>query len=516
MPPVVMREVIHPTFLNRPACAVDTLGDEAAELAVKLRQDVGEEERIALRAMMPVRSDGMPAGLASCIIAGRRNVKSWAMEMALIHDAWITKVNRCLWSAHLTKTSDENFAHLRALVTNTPWLDKRVAQIYGGNGNHSIVFKDLGTDGRPRRIDFMARQTGRSGRGQGDVNRLFLDEWLYGTGAMLGAIVPMMGAATDRYMRYGSSPGLLTSESLRALRERGRRGGDPSLSYVEWTSERIDADGRRVLPQCADPECSHIAGRAQGCFLDDEDIIRRNNPAYGRRLDPAFIRQERLELPPVEFMRERCGIWEDPPTEGSTDDTLRGWADAGNDRAAATAPISLAFDVSSDLRSAAIGIHGGSVVELVEWRKGAGTGWVGPRVAELMSTHGLAEVGVAAGSPAMSLVKKRENSRLGHVLEVGEVALDVRVIPATAQVAACQAFATAVNEGHLAHRAQQVLGIAVRDAVRVLSGDGWRWSRSKSPSDISPLWAVVLAAHLGATAPPPVDRSVEALLRSFG
>ena len=128
----------------------------------------------------------------------------------------------------------------------------------------------------------------------------------------------------------------------------------------------------------------------------------------------------------------------------------------------------------------------------------------------------LAEVGVAAGSPAMSLVKKRENSRLGHVLEVGEVALDVRVIPATVQVAACQAFATSINEGHLAHRGQQVLGIAVRDAVRVLSGDGWRWSRSKSPSDISPLWAVVLAAHLGATAPPPVDRSVEALLRSFG
>ena len=129
-----------------------------------------------------------------------------------------------------------------------------------------------------RTIEFGARETGKTGRGRTKIDRLTFDEWLLGTEAMKGAQIPMMGSASNRFIRYGSSPGLLISKSLRTLRDRGRIGtldpalGDPSLSWVEWGSERVrlvrdPRTGRarmeRVLPECADSECSHVAGQVE-------------------------------------------------------------------------------------------------------------------------------------------------------------------------------------------------------------------------------------------------------------
>lgn len=333
MPVVAAPEVIRPEFLWVPPTAVGSLGDEAADLAVSLEQDVREEERIALRALMPVQANGLPAGLEGAIICGRQQVKSWALEMSVIHDGWVTKVGRVIWTAHQTKTSDDNFEHLCMLVEAYDWLRKRVNKPFTGNGNHKIVFCDrqttyptLGNSGRqrPKRsIEFSARENGPTGRGRVKVNRLILDEWLFGTALMHGAFIPTMGAAGDRYIRYGSSPGRLMSAHLRKIRQRGRAGGDPSLSYVEWTSERVEwktdpRTGRprmvRVLPKCEDPECSHVAGEVLGCYLDDVRIIRATNPAYGTaRLSAEFVAQERLSMDVLEYSRERAGIWEDPP-----------------------------------------------------------------------------------------------------------------------------------------------------------------------------------------------------------
>lgn len=527
--PLAAPDVIRPAFLWTPPSAVGSLGDEAAELAVQLEQDVREEERIALRALMPVKANGMPAGLEAGIVCGRQQVKSWALEMALIHDGWVTKVGRCMWSAHLTKTSDENFTHLTDLIKSFDWLAKRVRRTYSGNGNHKLIFNDKltayptlpgGRAGRQRSdrtIEFGARESGRSGRGRVKVNRLTLDEWLYGTEAMKGGQVPTMGAAGDRYIRYGSSPGLLISEALRKLRDRGRRGcvdpahGDPSLSWVEWTSERIRLrrDERtgllrieRTLPECADPDCQHLAGLVEGCFLDDQDLIRSNNPAYGTaRFDAEFREQERLTLSAQEYMRERGGIWEDPPSgDDEADNGLPGYADAVSDRGAA-APYTLGLEVSADSKSAAIAIYGGGTVEVIDYRIGKGITWVPARVTELRTKW---SAGVAA--------RKGPAAQLASLLPE-----DTTWIPATEVPAACMDLARRINEGELTHRGQPSLDIAVGNAVRAWTGDVWRWSLGKSATgrgtDISPLLACTWAAHVGGGG---VDRSTEALLRSLG
>lgn len=486
--------VIRPAFLSTPPSAVGSRGDDIAELAVQLGQDVGEEERIALRALTPIKADGTPAGLAACIIAGRRNVKSWAMEMALIDDAFVLDVGRCVWTAHLFSTTAETFRHLLQLIEGYDWLRRRVQKVRLANGEEG--FDLLGG----RRIDFIARQSGRSGRGQ-DIDRLVLDEWLYGSATMLGAMVPAMGASKAPYIRYGSSPGLPSSAALRDLRARGRAWvdgpegrrrlpPDPSLSYVEWTSETETEQGT-VRPPCASPECDHARDRP-GCALDREDVRRSANPAYGRRLRPEFVAQERAELPPTEFGRERAGWWEDPPPDEAdeVDDTLAGWDDCKDANAAPGDPVVLGVDVAHNGRSASIvacgrGADGVPVVEVVDFRR-SGTGWVAGRLAELVERHKPLAVGVVKGSPADGL-------RLDGVtvLSYGDAA------------GACAGFARAVQDGQLRHRGQATMAIAVASAVRVLSGDVWRWSRRLSKADISPLWAAVVALHLLATAEPP-------------
>lgn len=491
--PVAAPSVIRPAFLWTPPSAVGNLGDEMAELAIQLGQQVDEEERIALGALSPVQANGMPAGLEAGIVCGRRQIKSWALEMSTIHDAFVTKVHRVVWTAHLTETSDDNFDHITSLIESYDWLRKRVRRIYRGNGDHRIMLMDGG------RVEFTAREAGKTGRGR-DVNRLVLDEWLFGTPGMLGAMVPMLGGVSDRYIRYGSSPGLLKSESLRQLRDRGRRGGDPSLSWCEWTSERLDEHGKRVVPECASPECLHQPGMSVGCFLDDHDIRRGVNPAYGRRLSREFVDQERLAMPPMEYMRERCGVWEDPPDADVADSLLSGWPErlTGD---VPTDPLTLGLDVSADGRSAALVVCGGGVLEVVDYRPGKGTSWVPKRIEVLKAKHKITAVGLLRSGPARALM-----DQIPDVVLLNSIEESIASIGMVADI----------NDDAIHHRGQQVLDQAVESAKRQLSGDGWRWSRKISePADISALLAAVVARHLSATADS-TDRSTDALLTSFG
>lgn len=496
-------EVGLPAFLNPPTTVVGSLGDEAAELAESLGQDVGEVERVALRALMPVQANGMPAGLEAGIVCGRQNVKSWAMEMALIHDAWVTRVGRCVWSAHLTKTSDENFTHLRGLIESFDWLSKRVRRVYAGNGNHSVHF----TDGRT--IEFVARETGRTGRGLVKINRLTLDEWLFGTAAMQGAMIPAMGAAGDRYIRYGSSPGKLTSESLRTLRDRGRRGGDPSLSWCEWTAERRDPDGRRVLPSCADPLCNHMPGLVAGCYMDDPRILAQVNPALGRRISWEFVAQERLALSPTEYARERCGIWEDPP-EGDVTMVFPRWADREVERIARPAgvPVALGVDTAWDRAStwvAAAWLHpdGRVVVELVG--SGRGTDWVRgwlldgepTRVARL-APRAVAMQG--AGAPVSGLL---DDLKLHLPAELAELP---RGLSGADVAKACARTFDLVESGGLVWAKHPALASAAKGArSRPMGGDSWVIDRAGSQADASPLVAACAAVWALVTEPEPEE-----------
>lgn len=517
------RAVIRPAFLWVPECAAGSYGDEAAELAVQLGQQVDEEERIALRAMMPIQDSGMPAGLESCTVAGRQNVKSWAAEMALIHDAWVTKVGRCFWSAHQTKTADDNFDHLCMLVESFDWLLKRTKRVYRGNGDHRILFRD------GRSIEFGARENGPTGRGRVRINRLTLDEWLYGTAAMQGALIPAMGAAGDRYVRYLSSPGRLGSESLRRLRERGRPLNDPSLAWCEWTSERL-VDGRRVQPPCQSRHCSHVAGQVTGCRLDDPEIIQANNPALGRRITWEFVRQERLALTPTEFGRERAGLWEDPVADTDDPPLFPKWQQCLLDGEAGTEVLgrpALAIDTSWDRQTtwiaAASPTQLGYRVELVS--SGPGTDWVRgwlleddkhaapgldavpPRIAR--------PVAVAlqgSGAPVSGLADELLADELGQGLPEAYRGKVRRLNGAEMAKSGAKVY-DLVDKGQIEVVSHERLTASV--ASRPM-GDGWVIDRRASKADAAPIVAICAAVWALITRPAEQDDDDYDVLDSIG
>jgi hypothetical protein len=143
------------------------------------------------------------------------------------------------------------------------------------------------------------------------------------------------------------------------------------------------------------------------------------------------------------------------------------------------------------------------VVEVVDYRKGAGVGWLAARAREVAAKWNAPLVALA-GSPTKQLAA-----------ELGDATVWV---PSAEYPAACMGFARRINEGSLWHRGRAVLDIAAGNAVRAHAGDVWRWSLSKSVevrgTDVSPLLAAALAAHVGGA--DTTDRSTEALLSSFG
>lgn len=464
--------VIAPAYLTVPTSATGSLGDEAADLAQQLDQMVGEEERIALRALMPTRDDGRWAGMSSAIVCGRRNIKSWAIEMSVIHDAFVSKVDRVVWSAHLFATSQESFQHLHGLVENYDWLRRRVRRVRLANGEEGF---DLVGGAR---IDFVARQSGKSGRGQ-DVDTLILDEWLFGTPAMLGAMIPMLGAVANPHVRYGSSPGMPQSGPLRAIRNRGRGGDDPTLSYVEWTTDR---------QPCADPDCYHRP-KSVGCILDREDLWALANPAIGRRISYEFVRNERNEMPPDEFMRERLGWWEDPPGEG--EETLfpvDDWSECMDEDSTIPdgAHLVFAVDVSWDRSRAHVAVAGFREdglrhVQVVATMDPQDVkDWLAARIRRFAP---LAIAVQGSSSPASSLAP-----------DLDKLGIPVHAITGSDISKACGAMYDSIKAHRIRHLGQADLEQAVSTAVARSLGDGWAIDRKKSPTDVSGLVAVVEAA----------------------
>jgi hypothetical protein len=405
------------------------------------------------------------------IVCPRQNMKTGLLKMCALGWLFITEDRLTVWSAHEFGTALEAFRDMCQLIESTPDLEREVGHIHRTSGAEAIEMRD------GRRLRFKARTKG-GGRGL-TGNRIVLDEAMYLKADHMGALVPTLRAVPDPQLVYAGSAGMLASDVWRSVRDRGRAGGDTSLAYLEWA----DADEW----SCPDG-CTHAVG--SGCAMDDEARWWRSNPALGGRIHIESLRADRRTLPPIEFARETLGWWEDPPTDGA-DDALASWPDRADPTASPAAPLMWGVDVSPNMASAAIGVCGstpaGECVELVDHRRGSA--WVPARVAELAAKHGPMTVGVVKGSPAEALIPDLDPLD----------GVTVKALTAADTTTACATFARGVTDGTVAHRDDPRLNDAVAGARRKFAGDGWRWTRVGSDTDISPLYAVSVARHLWAT-----------------
>lgn len=471
-----------------------TAGDEVADFAVAAGMSPDPVQRFAYRIMYAERKvagEWRPACKEFGCVATRQNLKSYTLEGSALADTFYFNEG-AIWTSHRMRTTGRAMAHILETVTNYDHLRRQVKEISEENGNEYIETL------AGARLEFMAR-TEHGGRGFTGP-KVNYDEAAFGlTPAMTAALAPIkLTFPKTAQTRYFSSAGIATSVVLRAIRDRGRRGGDPTLGYLEY------ADIEPPSCELGD-DCPHTVD-TQGCCLDDPARQLRANPVQirlGRAETLEALRGLRLEMAakPEMFARECLGWWDDPLVEQLF--AAGSWAaakDEDEESSIAGTPT-LAVAVSRDRTRAAIGAAGlnldGRVhLEPLEvhrlsaaWGRDEegiarpdaepGTDGLVAELKRLQDVHGGVVV-VAGRGPGADLIKPLEAA--GVQIEVaGED--DVKTALAN--------LIDNVEQGKAVHLGDSDLDAAVQNSRRRHVGDRFALDRK---GDVCALEAVMLAA----------------------
>jgi hypothetical protein len=435
-----------------------TDGDLAENVGGWIGLHPDPNQRAIVDAALAENERRLPACFEVAVVAPRQNLKSAALHELACTWLFVMGVELIIWTAHLADTAEKAHEWLKRQIGKNPDLRAQCKWPPPSSNQDRAIELKTG-----ERIEFHTRSGGKARGLTGD--KVILDEALFLEPADMGALLPVMVTRPDAQVVYASSSGLLRSEVLRSIRDRGRAGGEDRLAYFEWSAPRVPCD--------AADACTHGL-EVEGCRLDDRDLWRAANPAIpaGRITDEAIANQRRA-LPPAEFAREFLGWWDDPPNEGGAFDPEAWSSLADADAARGDAPA-FGLAVAPDRSWAAIGVawkrpDGAAQVMLADYRPT--TTWVAERVEQLRATWG------------------------GSVLapeEALDLADDPTKVPATEQRRAQAAFDDAVTARAVHHGNQPALNTAVRAAKWRKQGDGRVLDRTGS-IDISPLVAVALA-----------------------
>lgn len=475
---MLLAEAVKPRYCNHPT-VVKSDGPDVCDLAAlaNFAPDPEQEEGLnILFAYDPV--SGKSLVFEYCDVCCRQNLKTGLFKQAALGWLYITEVRYVVWSAHEFDTAKQAHLDMAELITNTPSLSRLLKPngIHFGAADRSINLKT------GQRLVFKAR-TATGGRGL-SAQKVVLDESFALMPEHMGALMPTLSVQPDPQIVYGSSAGLDKSAVLRSIRDRGRAGTSPRLSYREWIGE---------IP-CADPVCDHRYGMVQGCAMDNLENYAMANPLLGRTrangtgLTVEYVRAEREAMPPEEFGRERLGWWDDPLDELQPINVDE-WLALGAEGAPNGVP-DFFIDCSPNLRSAAIAgaalWHGKPHVSLADYQ--SGTDWVVSRALELKSSYPGSKWMFEATGPASALAE-----------QLAEAGIRVeRPFTSTEMARGCSHLQKLVADKAMSHSGDRMLGSALRNAVRRDVGDPglWAWGRKKSSGDISPIVAATGALWL--------------------
>ena len=432
----------------------ESAGIEAIELAASAGVALDDWQQHAIRCAM--RERPASAGLKFSafevgLIVARQNGKGEILGVRELAGLFLLGERLILHSAHEFKTAQEAFRRVLAWVENTDDLRKRVARVRTSHGEEGIEL--LGG----ARLRFVARSTG-SGRGfTGDC--VILDEAYNLPPEAMGALLPTLSARPNPQLWYASSAGHASSEVLRGVRDRGAKGDDANLCYLEWS---------------ADPTLA----------TDDPTGWAQANPALGIRIGADHVERELAALTANEFARERLGVWDQAAGSDSAM-SVELWAQCFDGTSRANDPVAFGVDVSPDghgsIATAGQRPDGLVHVEVIDSRPG--TQWLVPRLADLVQHWNPSCVVLDAGSPAGALLP-----------DLDREGLRITKVAGREMAQAAVAFAASVNQHQLRHLDQPQLNAAVAAAKRRIVGDLWAFGRRGSFVDISPLVACALAA----------------------
>jgi phage terminase large subunit-like protein len=444
----------------------ESLGDEAIELASRAGLDLFDWQQDALRDILALDDSGRWAHFEFGLNVARQNGKGAvleARELAML--AGITDEEFGVHSAHEFKTAEEHFFRVQALLEES---GLRVKTIRRGAGNEGIVMMD------GRRLRFVTRT--KSGlKGFAGVDYLNLDESMIIGGASHGAMMPTLRASDAPRGPQLIYTGNAADQEIHdkavvwaRIRERGLRGDDEALGYIEYS---ID--------------CEHPDDVPDEVAIDREQWPNAN-PTLGLLITAEHMERERRSMDPRTFATELLNVGDYPATDGADERLISDeeWAALLDPESRLVDPVCLSYDVSPErhasICAAGRNERGDYGVEIIA--SNSGTGWLVDKLVDLYRSHEIAEVVCDGFGPSAAIAKL-----------VDEAGITVRRLDSGDYGKACGFLVDQVGERKLRHLGQPELDNAIKGARARPLVDRWAWSRTKSTINISPLVAATLA-----------------------
>ena len=417
---------------------------------------------LCLDVMTGERPDGKWAAFEFAALVARQNGKGNVLLARELAGLFLFGERLILHSAHEFKTAAEAFLRVKDIVDANDWLSRRVAKVRTSHGDEGIELTRAAGGGRLR---FIARSKS-SGRGF-SPDTVILDEAQELPSMAVDALMPTVSARPNGQLIYtGTVPDdVNNAEHFTRLRDRGRRGDDPTLAWLEWSP----GDGGQPLD-----------------YGDVESWLAAN-PGVGYRLTVEGIEREFRSMAEQSFARERLSVWGGARVQWVVDPDA--WFASADGTSRIEGPRAFAVDVPWDRSRAVIAVAGRRVdgrehVELVDLRPG--TAWAPARLAELVEKWRPVAVALDPAGPAGALAPDLE--RLG---------MDVFNVSGREMAAACGGFRDKAVADRLRHLGQPELTAALDGARKRMTGDAgaYTWDRRDPSSNISPLVAATVALH---------------------
>jgi len=446
---------------------------EAIALVESAKLILDPWQKTILEVILSERSDGKWECREVAYLVSRQNGKGGVLEaLALIGLFLLEDVHEILFSAHEFKTAKKAYRQIRDRIKATPHLlaqvERRGNRVVGfrqSNDDVSITLQD-GTA-----LRFMARSN-NTGRGF-SPQMLILDEAQECSEETRQALFNTLRAQANPLVVWcGTVPSAKNnSEAFSSLRLRGRRGGDPTLGWLEWTPEGSD-----------DPDYEIPDWRVDEIFYE---LVAWSNPGLGYRITKETVDADRSAAvtdKAIEgLLRECLSIWPNDPEDNADGPwevvDKATWNDG--ERAVTgewfTGVRSVSLEVAIDFSTATLTVAGPVADDQVNEAEGIavlvhapGTSWVVERCREVHEATGRPIV-IDKGSPADQFTGQ---------LEAAGVEVELVDTPDVAKAAA-ELF-IGIHAGRVLHRAgddQAPLTVAASQVTQRLYGDIWLWDR---------------------------------------
>lgn len=452
----------------------ETAAAEALRIAGLCGIELDPWQQLVLRVALAEAESGLWEAFEVCLVLARQNGKNLLLEVLELF--WLFVLGELVaHTAQLGDTAKKSYERLLAHIRRAPSLSRQVPDRLVRRSADDFSISTL--DGA--RIEFGPRSS-RSGRGAG-MDKVVFDEAGFLGSPEITALVPTMTTRDNPQLWYTASAGLVTSEKLRALRDKGRVGAERT-AYFEWSSAATDGKSPEELVRAG--------------VLDDPLVWAECNPSLEmprpHSISVEYIRGERQAMldEPASFLRERLTVFDEPSVAGRVI-SQPAWAALEDLGAASVGPAVFALAVHPERTSAVIVAAGRRPdgVPLVENvatgsadpgdAESGGLGWA----VEWFAKRRGARVALAQGGPAGGLTARLEAA-----------GADVVKVSDAGYARASQAFYDAVTDRAFRHLGDEVMAAAVGAARRREIGDGaWSFSQRASGGDIGPLQGAVLA-----------------------